>query len=647
MELLYIHIKSFRKIENQDINFGGKYRFEYDVRKKELTVSENQQHIENFYSGQSKHPNGANIVNVSSIIGANGVGKTTILDLIKNNFVSGKNGIYDELAFAIQNEKKTTFYHYNSILIEKHNCNDFGIQILELVPDDVHSKTGSGDLAVLTIPPRIDAFKNTDFVYFSSIFDDTRGEELSGSSNISTNFLIRNDYSFRAEMSIINHSQDKRQLENFKFSEISRQIAFIVGIGLEQKLIPFELPSVLTISLANDFCHQAFELDSRNKSSLKKQNQLENFNEIINYVTNNLSITAHEIDGYSHYCRRLLINAFLGIILDFLSIPISEIEKYQTEFSESVLKHCHAHIKSIRDIISKSLSSLQDIEISLPDDYEEKLENLLKLEKLLLNKKNLEVEYTYDNLVRSYKGLQFNISDNKIEEFRTFYSTYNCTYILRPYLNFEWRSISSGEKALLNMYSRFYALTNSQKFGGGLNKNLIILLDEPDVFLHPQWQKNLLKLILDFFTVVFAKTSDRITRNIQIIFTTNSPIPASDLLSSNTIFLKRENQNTIVKDSLTDQRQTFAANIHTLFSDSFFIENGLIGDFAAEKINTIIRQLNRLEKLSPNDREIMRKTIMQIGEPVIKNKLIQMYNDRFNMDIHERIDNIEKKLGEK
>ena len=102
---------------------------------------------------------------------------------------------------------------------------------------------------------------------------------------------------------------------------------------------------------------------------------------------------------------------------------------------------------------------------------------------------------------------------------------------------------------------------------------------------------------------------------------------------------------TVIKDSLNDQKETFAANIHTLLSDSFFVKGGLIGDFASNKLDKIIYQLiNRIE-LSKSERENMRRLIHQIGEPVLKTKLMQMYNDRFNLEIHERLDNIEKYLG--
>ena len=196
-------------------------------------------------------------------------------------------------------------------------------------------------------------------------------------------------------------------------------------------------------------------------------------------------------------------------------------------------------------------------------------------------------------------------------------------------------------------------MTDLYKTGEKLAKNLIILIDEGDVYLHPSWQKKFVKNILEYLPIILK--ADGVTeRNLQIIFTTNSPIPASDVLNYNTIFLDKiliEENDTydyrvVVKDSLNDQKENFAANINTLLSDSFFVTNGLIGEFAAAKINAVISTLSSRKKISAEEREKTRLLIHQIGEPIIKNKLMQIYNDRYNLEIHERLDRIERKLGE-
>src|SRR5690606_7289774 len=86
---------------------------------------------------------------------------------------------------------------------------------------------------------------------------------------------------------------------------------------------------------------------------------------------------------------------------------------------------------------------------------------------------------------------------------------------------------------------------------------------------------------------------------------------------------------------------TFAANISDMLSDSFFISDGLIGDFAKKKINNLIIHLNELlekkndqQNIEPNigNTEEYKKIIHIIDEPIIKSKLMEMYLEVYGDD---------------
>lgn len=64
------------------------------------------------------------------------------------------------------------------------------------------------------------------------------------------------------------------------------------------------------------------------------------------------------------------------------------------------------------------------------------------------------------------------------------------------------------------------------KFDG---KTIIILLDEPDLQLHPEWQQKFISLLLDLLYAYFPKVK------FQIILTTHSPILLSDIPRKNVI----------------------------------------------------------------------------------------------------------------
>lgn len=60
--------------KNQIFNFSDEYKVDFNFETNELKIDENPDYIENFY--------GESIYNISPIVGINGVGKSTILNLI-------------------------------------------------------------------------------------------------------------------------------------------------------------------------------------------------------------------------------------------------------------------------------------------------------------------------------------------------------------------------------------------------------------------------------------------------------------------------------------------------------------------------------------------------------------------------------------
>ena len=267
----------------------------------------------------------------------------------------------------------------------------------------------------------------------------------------------------------------------------------------------------------------------------------------------------------------------------------------------------------------------------------------------------------YDNLVLADKNIfQFHIDNlEKQDSFFEFYLNYKQTFTVDSYLNFDWADKSTGQKALLNIYSRLNYLSDKEISRRGsnlvLNEDIILLIDEGELYLHPTWQKEILFQLLNILPVIFKRDYEadgKPPRNIQITFTSNSPlIIISDIPSTNIVFLSKSGDSSQfevrIQDSLNDQKQTFAANIHTLLSDSFFMKNGLMGDFAFHKINEIIEYLQgSIENIEANKEKIL-KTILMIGEPVIKSKLIQMLNERLSLDMIElngRISQLEKEV---
>ncbi|MFY2253206.1 AAA family ATPase [Priestia megaterium] len=202
--------------------------------------------------------------------------------------------------------------------------------------------------------------------------------------------------------------------------------------------------------------------------------------------------------------------------------------------------------------------------------------------------------------------------------------------LLNKILRVEFFPFSSGEEAFLNLFATLY-------FGITLNKDpqgktLLILLDEPDQFMHPEWCRLFIWELQNFL-----KSMSPGYMKYQIIFTTHSPFLVSDLPSSHVISLEK-NQVTgecmISSDKL--KTQTFANNIHTLLANKFFLDSTM-GELATRTINKIITRLNKPRPLGPKEKKKLYALIELIGEPIIRNRLFEMYNIKVPQDKEERL----------
>lgn len=123
--------------------------------------------------------------------------------------------------------------------------------------------------------------------------------------------------------------------------------------------------------------------------------------------------------------------------------------------------------------------------------------------------------------------------------------------------------------------------------------------------------------------------------NFQLIFTTHSPYMLSDIKPGNVIMIEK-NQETGYSEGKVLQN-TFAKNIQEIMKENL-IDN-IYGDFALAKINSMIERLNGEEEQEGNEEELL-KEIHLISEPILRNKLLDMYDKKYNTSEF----NIEKQL---
>ena len=108
--------------------------------------------------------------------------------------------------------------------------------------------------------------------------------------------------------------------------------------------------------------------------------------------------------------------------------------------------------------------------------------------------------------------------------------------------------------------------------------------------------------------------------HLHLIFTSHSPFILSDLPKENIIFLEKGKQVYPFEDG----KQTFGANIHTLLSHGFFMKDGLMGEFAKDKIKSIINYHEEIKELTKEENKSQRDEEKEKYENEHKNKFWQI-----------------------
>ncbi|WP_369351227.1 AAA family ATPase [Streptococcus hillyeri] len=238
-----------------------------------------------------------------------------------------------------------------------------------------------------------------------------------------------------------------------------------------------------------------------------------------------------------------------------------------------------------------------------------------------------------EKLSKFHKIISILQSDFTIEQNQVKFTKIN---ELVSFIKFRWEGLSSGEHSLLNLFGRMFSIV--ENIG---NQEMLLLLDEVDIGLHPEWQR---KWISDILPRIIENFNEK---SVQIIMTTHSPIMLSDIYSENVIMLKKDKEtgNKIIEYADTHHKTTFGQNIHQLFMDSFFLESTK-GEYATKVINATIKaiyELNqeyvdlgqikskfseglKLGELSDLEfKKYLEKIINSIGEKVISKKLKIMF----------------------
>ncbi len=496
--------------------------------------------------------------------------------------------------------------------------------------------------------------------------------------NFSSRFTCKYDED-KKELKI---DENKNYIENFFADNIN--ITAIVGENGSGKSNILELIHMILLDKCNDeklfYLLVARESDNNYYMSSSnliisttiRKKTLKEFSKKISYISRNTPMDYKNNDIENLICLddksinnqiSLVYNEVGFELSSFMYLPEKmEVKPNIDDILESILgentslnfvsEEIYNRLSQKNNITNNDDYDESDVVSELNIDYNDKLhrflvilffpiinsnEQLIDKEELIKKLDKAEVLINSANFYNYFTKRTINLKTLTNIEKEIYFNHYNKFFIFDfiDSKNRRYSNLSEGEKKiyglLLNIYTKSLDKENTNianvyaKRPDGYTINF--LLDEPDNSLHPNWQK---KFLLEL--IVLLK---KIKNRYNLILTSHSPFILSDIPKQNIVFLKEGKQ----VDAL-EKKQTFGANIHTLLADGFFMDGGLMGEFAKAKIEEVIKYLNG-EKSEIKSKEEAQKIINIIGEPILKYQLQKMLDSKRRDKIDELEDEIE------
>lgn len=608
MKLIYCYIEHFRNIENQDVSLSD----EFDCRYRDSKI---------FMEKRVKNPlmdyiydNGF-MSNLRIIVGKTGSGKTNFLQLIGMDW---------------WNRKSTADGDAYLLLYKMHNENDFFVEEVGLGNKTrAYCFTYDFDKHEILkyIPAAYDDHEDTyiinafdRYAFASCPYDNVRQEQMFDNNQ----FIPRKITQYGKSSVSMECEFLKEYLSHFSEKSIKRRASFVIGWKNWQNKIQSDLDEKLIKREYWTYKDRAEE--QRDKNFRNGQ-----YNKPIEYDKKSTpkSRFIHDLMvDFAIYLRKWaeLVEyefpekyyPYTGIVYD---LGIEDPRELPDGKKMGILKRIDWLCQYI-DYHTDEITSNRGLVWQIGSDIRDLFHLLGKMDDKYFTDTEfsipvMDIDVNGKTVMREVFERMEQYRPDQIGVF---------TECLLPY---HWSYVSSGEYQYAKIWGvleeygvRVKMMTQGQKYSEAIQPNLILLLDEPENYMHPEMCRTFIRNL----NVLLSKRNPN--TELQVLISTHSPFMLSDVMASQVIKMDYdENGKCVISES---EKPYYAANIHSIMADGFFLEY-TIGEQARIFLEDKFKLLQRLtcmnRNLSSSEKEeltMIRSLIPNIGDALIRHCFCMM-----------------------